>query len=265
MMSSLVSVIIPSRHRPQLLQRAVDSVNRQSYRSIEIIVFDNFSDTPIQRNSIQSELPLKIVRSQTFERLPVSRNRALAAASGSYIAYLDDDDEYTPAKIGDQMDAFTQNPDAAMIYGNTEHRTPNGSAFVSSGPPSLIEYLHYRYIHPNSFTVRRSVAEAMPFDPRMTTFEDVMFIGRVLRIHKVVHVDRLHAIWYRDNRPDQITNRNYRRSFENWKRLCDEFRSELVGTPKLRRFYFKKMLILSLMFLDIRQALLSTRILIAGR
>jgi glycosyltransferase involved in cell wall biosynthesis len=262
--SPLVSVIIPTRHRPQLLQRAIDSVNRQVYRNIEIIVFDNCSDRPIQPESLKSQLPVKLVRSETFERLPVSRNRALAAASGTYVAYLDDDDEYTPFKIGDQVAAFKENPNADMIYGNTEHRSANGSTIVSSGPPNIADYLRYRYIHPNSFTIKRDLAENMPFDIRMTTFEDVMFIGRILRQHRVVHIDRLHAIWYRDKRADQMTNRNWRRAYENWKLLCEEFRPELIQTPELKNFYFKKMLILSLMFFDFRELSLSLTTLLSG-
>lgn len=259
MEADLVSVIIPSRHRPALLQRAVDSVNAQTYPGIEIIVFDNFSDPPIAARDIASRLPLKIVRSETFERLPVSRNTALAACNGSYIAYLDDDDEYTPQKIGDHKSVFDRSPDVDMVYGNTEHRASDGSSLVSSGRPSLNDYLLYRHIHPNSFTIRRRILDSISFDPNMTTFEDVKFIGTVLRLCKVDHVDRVHAIWYRDGRPDQMTNKNYRRSYENWKRLCEEFRPELLANASLRRFYFKKMFLLSLRYLDAPEAASSIR------
>jgi glycosyltransferase involved in cell wall biosynthesis len=265
METNLVSVIIPSRHRPVLLQRAIDSVNAQSYPEIEIVVFDNCSDHPIAAADLRSRLPLTIVRSETFERLPVSRNRALAACKGSYIAYLDDDDEYTPRKIGDQKEIFDQYPDVDMVYGNTEHRSSDGSVFVSSGPALLNDYLLYRHIHPNSFTIRRRVLDSIAFDPQMTTFEDVKFLGTVLRHCRVRHVDRVHAIWYRDGRPDQMTNKNYRRSYENWKRLCQEFRPELLARADLRKFYFKKMLLLSLRYLDAPEAARSLSGLLLGR
>jgi glycosyltransferase involved in cell wall biosynthesis len=260
----LVSVIIPSRHRPVLLQRAIDSINAQTYSEIEIVLFDNCSDTPIVPQDIQSKLPLKIVRSERFERLPVSRNRALSACAGSFIAYLDDDDEYTPQKFEDQMAVFRRSPGVDMVYGNTEHRAGD-AAYHSTGPPSLNEYLLHRFIHPNSFTIRREVLDSVAFDPRMTTFEDVMFIGSVLRRFTVQHVDRVHAIWYRDGRPDQMTNKNYRRSYENWKRLCAEFRPELVSRIDLRKFYFQKMLLLSLRYMDAPEAARSLGGLLLGR
>jgi glycosyltransferase involved in cell wall biosynthesis len=265
MEADLVSVIIPTRHRPVLLQRAIDSVNAQTYPTIEIVVFDNCSDKPIEARDVRSRLPLRIVRSEIFERLPVSRNKALAACQGSYIAYLDDDDEYTPSKIGDQKAVFERFPDTEMVYGNTEHRSIDGSTFVAYGPPSLNEYLRDRHIHPNSFTIRREVLNSIAFDPEMTTFEDVKFIGTVLRHYKVEHVDSVHAIWYRDGRPDQMTNKNYRRSYENWKRLCEEFRPEILARADLRRFYFTKMLLLSLRFMDAPEAVRSISGLLARR
>lgn len=265
MNKNLVSVIIPTRNRPVLLQRAIDSVNAQSYSKVEIVIFDNCSDEPIAPQDIRSTLPVKIVRSETFERLPVSRNRALAACAGSYIAYLDDDDEYTPHKLDDQMAVFDRSPDVAMVYGDTEHRAEDGSAYHSSGPPLLEEYLLHRFIHPNSFTIRRHVLDSVAFDPKMTTFEDVQFIGRVLRHFKVEHVNRLHAIWYRDGRPDQMTKKNHRRSYENWKRLCAEFRPELVTRTDLRKFYFQKMFLLSLRYMDAPEAARSLSGLFLGR
>jgi hypothetical protein len=165
----------------------------------------------------------------------------------------------------EQKAVFDGSPDVDMVYGNTEHRLIDGSTFVSSGPPSLNGYLRYRYIHPNSFTIRREVLNSIAFDPEMTTFEDVKFIGMVLRHCKVEHVDRVHAIWYRDGRPDQMTNKNYRRSYENWKRLCKEFRPELLARADLRKFYFTKMLLLSLRFMDGPEAARSISGLLVGR
>jgi glycosyltransferase involved in cell wall biosynthesis len=210
-------------------------------------------------------LLVKIVRSETFERLPVSRNRALAACAGEFIAYLDDDDEYTPSKLDDHMAVFRRSPDVGMVYGNTEHRAENGSVYESSGPPLLDEYLLHRFIHPNSFTIRREILKTLAFDPEMTTFEDVQFIGNVLRHFRVEHVNRVHAIWYRDGRPDQMTNKNYRRSYENWKRLCTEFRPELVSRIDLRKFYFQKMLLLSLRYMDAPEAARSLSGLLLGK
>ena len=62
-----------------------------------------------------------------------------------------------------------------------------------------------------------------------------------------------------------MTNKNYRRSYENWKRLCAEFRPELVSRTDLRKFYFKKMLLLSLRYMDAPEAARSLSGLLLGR
>lgn len=248
-----VSVIIPSRHRICLLQRAIDSVCAQNYPNIEIVVFDNFSDEPILKSELESTLPLVVVRSTRMEPLPVSRNRGVEAASGSLIAFLDDDDEYLPGRIGEQVAALAKSPRSALAYGNTEQRLANGTVSVGSGPPDLHQYLRWRHIQSTAFTVRRNVFERSPFDPRMTTFEDVHFIGRILRNYEATHVNRSHAIWYRDNRPDQLTNPNWRRAYENWQRLCVEFALEIDSSKELRRFYHGKMLLLAARYADFRQ------------
>jgi glycosyltransferase involved in cell wall biosynthesis len=258
-----VSVIIPTRHRLHLLQRAIDSVNAQTYSNVEIVVFDNFSDKPILLTELVSRVPLKIVRSEVFERASVSRNKALRSCDGAYIAYLDDDDEYTPKKFSDQIAAFQRTPDVKMVYGNTEHRSQGGSS-ISSGPANITTFLRYRHIHPNSCTIRREVLDTVSFNAEMTTFEDVMFFADILRVHKVEHVDEVHSIWNRDGRPDQLTNKNYRRAFLNWKVLCEKLRPELMQNVDLKRFYFKKMFILSVRFFEVRQALVSLRALLSS-
>ena len=251
--SEKVSVIIPTRHRLHLLQRAINSVCAQDYPNIEIVVFDNFSNEPILAEKLISSCPLIVVRSNQMEPLPVSRNRGVAAASGSLLAFLDDDDEYLPGRISDQVDALNKSPNCALAYGNTEHRLADGSVLIGRGPPELQQYLRWRYIHPTAFTIRRSVFESFLFDPRMTTYEDVHFIGRILRDHEATHVDQTHSIWYRDNRPDQLTNSNWRRAYLNWQRLCVEFDHEIGSSKQLRRFYHGKMLLLAARYADFRQ------------
>jgi hypothetical protein len=104
----------------------------------------------------------------------------------------------------------------------------------------------YRYVHPNSTLVRRSVFDKVQFDENMTTFEDVDFIFRVFREYSIRHVDEVVAIWNRDDRPDQMTARNLARAFSNWHRLCVRFAPEINRYRSVARFYYRKMFLLAL-------------------
>jgi hypothetical protein len=117
----LVSVILPTHNRSHLLQRAVESVRSQVYPSWEVVVADDGStdDTPAVVERLRRELDGGRVQAI---RIPQSgscaaRNRALALAKGSLIAYLDDDNLMHPLWLKAVVWAFTQRPDVDVVYG----------------------------------------------------------------------------------------------------------------------------------------------------
>lgn len=87
----LVSVIIPTlKSREKMLQRALNSVYNQTYEPIQILV-------QIDGKNVQD-----------------ARNRAAAKAKGKYIAFLDDDDEFYPDKLMEQIDYMEKNKDVGL-------------------------------------------------------------------------------------------------------------------------------------------------------
>lgn len=106
----LVSVIIPTYKRPvEFLSRAIQSVTEQSYNNLEIIVIDDSPETYGERQRISD-----YVNSISDDRVhyyqnscnlggALSRNRGIELSTGKYITFLDDDDEYLPNKISNQV------------------------------------------------------------------------------------------------------------------------------------------------------------------
>ena len=112
-MSELVSVIVPTYRRPDRLRRALDSINAQTYNNSEIIVVDDNSPEDEYRKETEtfirqysSSLPLKYVRMAQNEGGAMARNRGISEAAGTFITFLDDDDEYLPDKIEKQINKF---------------------------------------------------------------------------------------------------------------------------------------------------------------
>lgn len=92
MNNSIVSVIITTiKGREKLLERAIASVKNQTYKNIEIIVVNEGKPAPEQRN--------------------IGVNRA----KGDYIAFLDDDDEWLPTKLEEQMKVMEKYPDCPLV------------------------------------------------------------------------------------------------------------------------------------------------------
>ena len=112
----LVSVVITTRNRCELLKRAIESVLNQTYRNIELIIIDDNSSDNTQ----------ELVRSSTGKIIYVRHNKCMGGAAsrmtgsqranGEYIAFLDDDDQWEPEKIEKQINvAKGAIPDCAVI------------------------------------------------------------------------------------------------------------------------------------------------------
>ncbi len=101
----LVSVIIPTHRRVEMLKRAIESVLSQSYSNLELIVVDDFSNdgTIDFLKSIEDER-LKFHSNKESKGANYSRNIGLKKATGNYIALLDDDDEWLQKKVEKQME-----------------------------------------------------------------------------------------------------------------------------------------------------------------
>ncbi len=89
-------MVIPTRNRPQLVHRAVRSALAALPDSCEIVVWDDGSDPPA-RTALQGlGGPLRVLRAEEALGAARARNRAVAAATGQTVLFLDDDDEMLP-------------------------------------------------------------------------------------------------------------------------------------------------------------------------
>ncbi|MHA1357606.1 MAG: glycosyltransferase [Candidatus Helarchaeota archaeon] len=90
----LVSVIIPTYNRRELLSRAIKSVLRQSYQEFELIIVDDGSSDGTQEVIQQFSDPrIKYMKLEENQGQPAALNRGIRASQGTYVAFLDDDDE----------------------------------------------------------------------------------------------------------------------------------------------------------------------------
>ena len=87
----LVSIIIPTHNRPELLMRAVKSAVAQTYQNTEIIVVDDVGNVPIDELKKLSDKIQYIHIPETYW-ISENRNAGIKASKGKYIAGLDDDD-----------------------------------------------------------------------------------------------------------------------------------------------------------------------------
>ena len=110
-----VSVIIPSYNSARYLADAVDSVLSQSFRDLEVLVIDDGSTDDTATVARRYRRPVRYLR-QENQGVAVARNRGIAESLGRYIAFLDADDTWLPAKLEAQLEALGKNPGYRACY-----------------------------------------------------------------------------------------------------------------------------------------------------
>lgn len=116
----LVSIIVPTHNRADMLARALNSILSQTYENWETIVIAN----DCHDNTV--EIMERYLNDKRFSFVDISdaiggaeaRNVGIRKAKGEYIAFLDDDDEWLPNKLVLQMEALSQHHDVAVVSSN---------------------------------------------------------------------------------------------------------------------------------------------------
>ena len=119
----LVSVIIPTYKRADMLCRAIDSVLNQTYKEVQIVVVDdNNPDTEfryltqklMERYSENSKV--KYICHESNKNGAVARNTGIENSDGEMLCFLDDDDYFMPSKIEEQVRYLERHPQYHAVY-----------------------------------------------------------------------------------------------------------------------------------------------------
>jgi len=120
----LVSTIIPVFNRPTLLREAVESVMRQTYRPIEIIIVDDGStdETTFVAEELMDKNPeiIKVIH-QINGGPGAAREAGRLSAGGEFVQYLDSDDVLLPHKFKLQVAGLRAHPECGVAYGKTRY------------------------------------------------------------------------------------------------------------------------------------------------
>jgi glycosyltransferase involved in cell wall biosynthesis len=110
-----VSAVIPTRNRPELLSRAVESVLAQRYPgALEcVVVFDGESPR-LPEVKVPAGRSLRAITNDRSPGLAGARNAGAATCESDLLAWCDDDDEWLPDRLRQQAEAMRRFPDAAV-------------------------------------------------------------------------------------------------------------------------------------------------------
>jgi glycosyltransferase involved in cell wall biosynthesis len=233
MVQPLVSVVMATRDRPQLLRRAVASVFAQEYvRPIEVVLV--YDGTPIDELAELDRGPhaLRAVNNTRTPGLAGARNTGILNASAPLIAFCDDDDEWKPGKLAAQLPLF-DDPDVVLAATGIEIHSGGGThQRLSPAGVRLEDLLRSRIteLHPSSFVI---LAEALrgglglvDEDLPASYGEDYDLLLRAAKIGRIAAVPEAHTIIHWD-----------RTSYfsEKWQGIVDGLSYVLAKHPEFER------------------------------
>lgn len=201
----LVSVIMSVYNRQNYLCRAIDSLFKQTYTNWELIAVDDGStdnsSSLLNDYKTKSE-KIKIIY-QRHKNLSSARNNGIRNSSGSYLTFLDSDDEYKENHIDLRINYMLKKKDLDLLHGGVE---VIGNQFVPDKDDKHKQiHLSQCAIGATFFGKRYVFDQLGGFNEAITYSEDSEFLSRAKKAYKVKKIDFSTYIYHRET-PDSITN-----------------------------------------------------------
>ncbi|MFN6561629.1 MAG: glycosyltransferase family 2 protein [Nostoc sp. ChiSLP01] len=239
----IVSVVIPTRNRPQIVVRGAKSALSQTLQSIEVIVIVDGPDRQtVDALSQIGDPRLRIIELPKNIGPSGARNTGVKEAKGTWIAFLDDDDQWLPQKLERQLElANSSNYEFPVIASRFISRTPKGDFICPRRLPQasepLSEYLFVRNsffkgegcIQTSTLFIKKELMEKMPLEEKFYRHEDWEWLLRVSAMEnvRIEFVPEAMAIWHSEMGIKRLSNVN------DWKYSLDWIRSTRnLVTPK---------------------------------
>jgi glycosyltransferase involved in cell wall biosynthesis len=116
----VISCIVPVHNGEKYLAEALDSIFRQTYRPLEVLVVDDESTDGSAGVAARYGDRIRYVR-QRRSGAPIARNLGLNMAAGEFVGFLDADDLWHPEKLERQFACFQVNPGIDLCITHVEN------------------------------------------------------------------------------------------------------------------------------------------------
>ena len=219
-----VSVLIANYNNQKYIKECIDSINRQTYKNIEIIFHDDFSSD----NSIKSIIQypnIKIIKNKkrgkygSYNQIN-AYNRAFKKSSGDIIFFLDSDDLFKKNKIEIVVNEFLNNKKLSTIFDLPIHMHESKKKIIKNKKKVISSF--WPYIPPQScIAIKRSDFKEMINRINFDLFPDIWMDFRMAiyltHIKKKFFILEKNLTIYRQS-PKMISSNFLFLSFNWWKR-----------------------------------------------
>ena len=209
-----MSVVVATHDRAGVVGRAVDSALAQTVDDIEVIVVDDHSADGTR--DVLARLATRDPRLRVIEAGPGeggsaarARNLGLDAAGAPVVAFLDDDDEWLPTKLAQQLEVFEHRPDVVLVGCHIEVAVGGRAPVAVRGPDDIDarELLWMDHLHGASCVALRvggARLAGVRFDEEFLAIEDWDLYVRVAQLGAVARVPHV-LVRYHEHEGERLT------------------------------------------------------------
>jgi len=139
----LVSICIPTYNSARYLRQSLDSVTKQTYRSVEVIIADNAStdETVVIAREYADKYGYQLVESSSNIGPLNNWNRLVSLASGTYVAIYHSDDIYEATIVAESVAVLERQPEVALVGALAQVIDESGDTLFNYELPTIIQQL----------------------------------------------------------------------------------------------------------------------------
>lgn len=197
-----ISVIIPTYNAEKTICETIESVCKQTFIDLEILVINDGSTDATLENISAINDPRLQVFSYYNSGVAIARNRGIEKATGQYITFIDADDLWMPNKLRAQWEALQNAPEAAVAYSWSDYID---SSSQISHPGQRVQFygnvfphlLVNNFLESGSNPLIRQIAiqRLGGFEPSLVPAEDWDFYLRLAAHYEFVLVPEVHILY----------------------------------------------------------------------
>jgi teichuronic acid biosynthesis glycosyltransferase TuaG len=241
-----VSVIMPVFNAEPTLRKAISSVLEQTYANVELIVIDDCSNDgspAIIDDYARRDERVRAIRQAANDGVASARNAGLEMASGAYVAFLDSDDWWAPAKLERQIEAMRR-AGAKVCCASYRRVTESGRPLSFVRPPRELTYfelLKSNYIGHLTGIYERSLGE---FSFRRIGHEDYAFWLDILKVARsAISIGAAEPLAFYTVREGSVSSNKLRAAVWQWRIYRDVVGLGLFDACRFMAHYVVRALI----------------------
>lgn len=188
------SVVISTKNRSTLVVKAVLSILKQSFQDFEILIVDNASTDNTEEVLVQLQEPrLHYFNNEIDKERCFARNRGIQNATGTYICFLDSDDEYLPNHLQVLHEKIQDSKLQRALFFTNAYETYNFENLQERICPDINNYNLFAYLlmftfNPARVAVHHSVLKEFQFDENIPGLEDLDLWLRIATKYPIIQI-----------------------------------------------------------------------------